>query len=328
VDDPTKIGANGLVLYVGSGATWANYWALPLSTPTDDPAAYLANGASWFHWTIPIGDIAVAANATGVPDRTAISRVRFAFNDASAGAAVLRVGRVDIIPNAPTQFPNGVVSVTFDDVYVSQYTLARPRMDLYGFAATCYAVKESVGGAGFLSLAQLQAQQTDAGWDIAAHSYTLNAHNNRFTSLSPAALDIELQSIKGWLLGNGFNEGSDHLAWPGGVYNAATLAAVRKYFTSARFILSRWPASGESFPPGDRYRIKALGVGISTTVATVQAAIDAAYANGEWLILSFHNITASPSAGIDYAQSSFNTIIDYLNTKGIPVRTVAEVLRS
>jgi hypothetical protein len=58
----------------------------------------------------------------------------------------------------------------------------------------------------------------------------------------------------------------------------------------------------------------------------LQTDIDNAFANKEWLILMFHRISTPADVTTKYTPTNFNTVIDYLNTKGIPVRTIGDVL--
>ena len=65
----------------------------------------------------------------------------------------------------------------------------------------------------------------------------------------------------------------------------------------------------------------------SVPPATITAAIDKAWTNGEWLILCFHGIhTGSDSYWYD--STDYRTIVDYINAKTIPVRTVGNVLNT
>lgn len=318
VDDETKL--QSLALYVGSGTSWSNYFLWNFQAiGAPDYTQWFVRSGEWTIITLNFADASIA----GTPDRTAITRIRLVGADLATGVVNIGFNGAAMCAEPAAAFPNGVVSITFDDSYAGHQTIGRPRMDLYGFPGTTYTIAELVGTTGYCTIPQLQALEHTSGWEVAAHAFTAAAHNNRFSSLSNEALAYELEGLKKWMLQYGFR-GADHLAWPGGDFNAATRSVVSRYFTSARTTIR---TTRETAPPPDRLKMRAYNVLNTTTPATVNALVDNAYANRTWLILIFHKLLPSGAAtGIEYNQVDFNTVVDYLNTKGIPVRTVSEVL--
>jgi hypothetical protein len=86
------------------------------------------------------------------------------------------------------------------------------------------------------------------------------------------------------------------------------------------------------------YRIKSVtGIndGISlggTTVANLVAAggpLDRCVSNADWLILTFHQIiTGTPTDSTMCSQAGFQTVMSAIQSYGIPVLPVADVLRN
>jgi hypothetical protein len=130
--------------------------------------------------------------------------------------------------------------------------------------------------------------------------------------------------MRAWSAANGFR-GGEHFAWPLGILTTGGADLSRKYFSSGRTIYEK---QQETLTPSDRFRLRIRNVTSTTTTASLQTDIDNAFANKEWLILMLHRIETPADVATKYTPTNFNTVIDYLNTKGIPVRTVGDVLNS
>ena len=73
--------------------------------------------------------------------------------------------------------------------------------------------------------------------------------------------------------------------------------------------------------------IAAIIQAVAAIIRALTALIDSAYTNGWWLIITLHDITASgAAAATEWDVSKVQTVVDYCNTKPIPVRTIGEVL--
>ncbi|TJZ93211.1 polysaccharide deacetylase family protein [Actinacidiphila oryziradicis] len=103
----------------------------------------------------------------------------------------------------------------------------------------------------------------------------------------------------------------------------------KQYWTTSRTIISE---TKENFPPAMPQRIRAK-TGISslgTTVASVTAAggmLDRCAASGDWLILCLHKLTTGTVTASDQiSQTDFNTLMDAIASRGIPVRPINEVI--
>lgn len=264
------------------------------------------------------------ATETGSPDLSTITDIAVLVYDDGAAPVTVNLNAVGFVPES-SAFPNGVVTFGFDDCYVSHFTEGRKKLDQYGFAATEFAIADVVGASGtYLSLAQLNGLRDNSGWEIAGHCYSADNHTTRLTNLSASELDDDLYQMRNWLAENGFGE-SDHFAYPGGAWNTTVEAATRKYFSSARLTaIAQLPTVGPARP----HRIPSRAVTSATSTASLQTAIDRAYANKNWLILPFHKIVTTTSGSDDYSIANFGTIVDYVATKGIAVRTMGEVMAS
>lgn len=318
VDDMSRLG--GLTMRAGSDIT-ANYYTLRVSGGAVTNS--ILNGGEWVPVTFSWAD----ASTTGAPNRAAITALSLRSAQNGAGTAhVVRYNGVAVVADPSAVFPNGVVSVTFDDNYIEVKTNAKPRLDLYGYPATCYVIQDTVGlDANHLSLADLQSFHDQAGWEVAGHSWTAASHNqtNGLTDLSSSQLAAEMALMKAWLLSNGFTRGADLFAHPKGQFNTTTEQVIGGFFSSQRMTTHFLAQTLPFFKP----RLGSMSVVATDSTASITAEIDKAYTNKTWLILTFHKIVASGASGTnEYDLANFNTVIDYLNTKGIAVRTVGQVL--
>ncbi len=278
----------------------------------------------WVGFTLSWGQVLT----TGTPNRAAITDFRFSATDDSTGAVTLHVNGIGMVEEPVSKYPNGVVSITFDDGFLSQHTEALRVMAPYAFKGTAYIIIDKIGNyTNFMTLAQVQALQS-SGWQISAHSYTTGGHDTAFPNLtSQTALESEIIQTRDWLLRNGFN-GYDHFAYPQGEITGGTLnvvSTVGTYFSSARSIYER---SRETYPPADARKLRVLYVQNTDTLASIQTEVTTAKANREWLILVFHNLTSSPSVTVDWAISDFEALMATIYGAGIPVKTIDEVLRN
>lgn len=319
VADMTKI--NVLQARIGSGA--AAGWQATLYAPTSVQQA-LNSGV----WTWLTFDVANASTIGTPPALNACTYIAIQASDLSAGAAVINIGAIKLIPKPSTIFPNGVVSLAFDDGYVEHYTTAKPYLDKYGFAATEYPICDLVASGGqYCSIAQLQELQNNSGWEIQAHAARLADHNaaGGFSSLTAAQLDAEARDMMAWASANGFPVPWHH-AYPQGYYNNTVKSVMGQYFAASRTI-DFMPCSMEMMPSIKPMEIRCQPFDTRST-ATFTGLIDQAYANGDWLILYTHKVVASGATGTQILTANFQTVVDYLNTKGIPVRTVGDVLQA
>lgn len=278
------------------GSFW--YWTIKNTFTNDDDV--------WFPITLSWSD----ATASGTPDRTAINCFQWRVRDDGTGAVETYLGGIHSMNEAS----GGVVSITFDDNWLSQYEVARPIMDLYGFKGAIYTIPNSVGTTNYMTLAQLKSLQDQSGWDICGH------HETNLTTVADP--DATVKEVREWLANNGFNKGASEFAYPNGAWDDDVLAAVKKYFRSARGIQE----FVEQPVTPDLYRLKVFLVINTTTTAAIQAAVTDAINNNDWLILVFHKIVTTPTVSTEYSTANFTTVMADINSQGIDVKTVSEVL--
>ncbi len=211
------------------------------------------------------------------------------------------------------------ISFTFDDGYLSTLNAAEPVLAKYGIDGTVYIPTGCINNTGacrnnvnptasYMTWAQVKSLQDSYGWEVGAHT----VNHRRLSELTNAQKETELSQSKQDLVNHGLRV--TNLASPEGDYDYATLAIASKYYTSHRGF---WDRNKNTFPYNDSI-LQVMQVQEPVTVAQVQAAIDTAIANNQWLILVFHQIKDTPSTNPDdyqYARSKLNQIASYVKTK-------------
>lgn len=312
---------NQLIVYAGDSAL-ANTYSWTVMQPESAAGFQYTRGGEWAYITLSFADAVIA----GTPNRAAVTHIRLRSKDESTGPLTVWWDEVAVVEDkTSTLFSGGVVTLAFDDCDATVASQAIPKMSQYGFPGTIFSISDVVGTTGFLTLEQMKIAERDFGWEVAAHSNSLADHSLDFTNISIEDLRSNLRSHRSWLETNGFR-GSEHIAYPKGGYNESTLPVIKEIFASGRGTVRR--TKYETLPPADPYRIRTFQVYNTDTAANINGLIDKAVTEKAWLILTFHIIRTPATAQTMYLPADFATIIDYLNTKGIPVRTYGDVLNT
>lgn len=260
---------------------------------------------------------AATRSVVGRPPLARVTRARLRVVP-GLGSAPSRIwlGYLGTLPTAES----GIVSVSFDDGYDSDYNTARVIMQRHGIpAGTSYVIADKVGLPGRMSIDQLAEMRDVHGWDIAAHAST------DLTTLDEAGLHGEFETIRSFLLDRGHRDGSAHFALPMGRYNDLVLRVARNYFDSLRTI----DVAQETLAPGDPYRLRVFYCGSYTTERQVVRALAQCKEHRCWTHMVFHRVDAvTDGAPESVTAASFERFMRHLADSGLPVRTVSEIIRS
>jgi peptidoglycan/xylan/chitin deacetylase (PgdA/CDA1 family) len=287
--------------------------------------AFWLPAGQWVPVALNIGDGFV----TGAPVKAAIQEWRLVAQD-NGTVVTVHFGGIDVYPVNNGPFPNGVVTLCFDDSYSGQYNLARPILSAFGYQATMFPIIDQIGGGGSYTLAQLQALQNLLGWEVAPHASTLANHSG-FGSMSAAAIQADLAASLAYMQANSL-KWSGAYAYPLGYFAGGQDTAVEPLCDAARTIDST--LKYETFPLGQQYRLRSqAGVGGSggigvTTYTNSGGALDVLLANGGWDIITIHDVSAGTSGNINQiSQADLTTLVAGINSRGIAVATMGDVLR-
>ena len=218
---------------------------------------------------------------------------------------------------AANPFPQGMVTVTLDDGWSSQYTWARPALKQRGLRATYYLVSEGVrdNWTDYLTVPQVQTLLAENN-EISSHTLT----HPDLPTLSATQVEAQLRDSQAWLKSQFGLASVPAFASPYGHYNDAILATVKKYYGSHRTV-----NGGHNFADSNIYQLRAYDVESGVSVETVRTWINEAAANKTWLILVFHEfLDGTPTRSTQYSASGFAAILDAIKAANVRTVTLSE----
>ena len=217
--------------------------------------------------------------------------------------------------SAAVSFNQGMVSITIDDGWSSQWTYARGMLNQRALKSTYYIVTDAVeqSWVGFLTLPQLRTLVTD-GNEIGSHTLT----HPDLTTVSDAELQRQLSQSKSWLLNNAGVTSVPDFASPFGAYDTRVVNALKPLYASHRTVLNL-----QNWQDSDPYELGAFDCHNGISVPQIKGWIDQAVAERSWLILLFHEFTPGiPTRSTEIRNSDFAAVLDYLQT--VTTVTVAQ----
>jgi len=230
---------------------------------------------------------------------------------------------VDQTSNPLQPLKQPIVSITFDDGWVSVYTEALPVLRQYGFHTTQYVITNTFDNPNYMSVSQIKAMQA-AGDDIAAHTDT----HADLTTLDSIQLKHELADSKN-ILEREFGGNIRDFTSPYGAYNTYTLQTISKYYRSQKNAegdptahpLEAINTAGEF----NALNIRSYSVRQSTTLTDLQKLLDNARDHNGWLVLTYHQVDDSGS-DFSVTPSVFKQQIQLISKSNIRSATVGKVL--
>lgn len=216
---------------------------------------------------------------------------------------------------ASVPFEQGMVSITFDDGWLSQHTLGRDMLQQAGVPATFYLnVNPFNGWSGFMQEAEV--------FDLIADGHEIGGHTVSHPDLpyvDDATLDYELEFGRNNLLARFGLTSMPSFATPYGSYDDRVVDAISKYHSNHRTTMP-----GLNWKDGDPLRLKGSDVGYYS-IAEVKAMMDAAAASDGWLILVAHELTTGIApTPLDYNVDDMAALFDYAKSLGLQFVTVAD----
>ncbi|MBT1004350.1 polysaccharide deacetylase family protein [Paenarthrobacter sp. DKR-5] len=212
---------------------------------------------------------------------------------------------------------HGMVSVTFDDGWASQFQHALPVLERYGIPATLYLISGSIGDSpSYMTASQVKAFAA-RGDEIAAHTVT----HPHLTQLSAARLDAELRQGQADLRRLFGASAAVDFASPYGEYNDATLKAIRKYYATQRSTDTGYNTAAGYNPSN----LLVQNIDAHTSAATVRGWAARAESSKSWLILVYHEIGASLGGDIYHSDTAvFEAQMREIDSSPLEAVTVRE----
>jgi len=212
----------------------------------------------------------------------------------------------------------GIVSLAFDDGYLTQYKIAYPEMEKYGYKGTLYILANSSGlfrGKELMTFDQAKEMQ-DLGWEIGSHSL----NHQVLTRLSHQELERQLTLSKEILEKEGFDIKT--LAFPEGYFNEEVIDETKKSYLASRALTEGYNDLNNLDP----YNLKTKWLVIEKSPEEVCSWIEYSQNEGLWFILTFHSVELEPKNAFDTSIEDFREILDCINLSGIEVKTIKEVI--
>ena len=295
--------------------------AAPTLTFTAAPTAITSGQSSTLTWsatnatscTASVGWTGAKA-VSGTQSVTPTANTTYTLACTGAGGTVTKSATVTV--TAAGAFTEGMVSLSFDDGWLSQYTNALPILQTAGIKATFFLYTQPLqeNWADFMTNTQVQDIATK-GHEIGGHTVT-HAH---LPQLSQAKITTELTNSKTYLQ-NLTGKSVTSLAYPyGELNNTVKTLAQQAGYTAARGT----DDDVLSTAARDKYNLTGHCVERTTTIAQVKSWIDQAKANKRWYVLCFHEVrTLNDQYAITPA--FLQQVVDYVKSTGIKTVTVAE----
>ena len=212
----------------------------------------------------------------------------------------------------------GIVSLAFDDGYLTQYKIAYPEMKKYGYNGTLYILANSTGlfeGRELMTFDQAKEMQ-DLGWEIGSHSL----NHQVLTMLSNQELERQLKLSKEILEKEGFDVKT--LAFPKGHFNKEVINETKKNYLASRALTEGFNDLNNL----DLYNLKTKWLVIEKSPEEICSWIEYSQNEGLWFILTFHSVELEPKNPFDTSIEDFKEILDCIKLSGIEVKTIKEVV--
>ncbi len=206
------------------------------------------------------------------------------------------------------EFPEGMVTFSFDDGFRNIYQHAIPMLDAADIRSTQAIVTGFFGDPEYMTKAQVKSV-AGSGHEIASHTRT----HADLPTLSPDEAESEIAGSKADLLSLGIV--ADTLVYPFGTHDDATVARTK----SAGYLGARSVRDGLNSPVSDPYRLRDHHVTSDVTFEDIGGWIDEAVAKKQWLILELHRQDAD---GGEFSNDPelLGRVISYV--KSLDMRTV------
>ncbi len=278
----------------------------PVTTPEDTAAPF---AGTWDSKTVADGSHTLSATARNAAGLTSTSTVQVTVGNGTSTP-----------PNPPASGPysRGIVSLTFDDGWRNQYTTGVPLLKSHGLPATFYLLTSTLDYPDYMDKSQFDGLKA-AGHEIASHTVT----HPDLTTVGATRLDNELKNSQATLRGWYGPTVAKNFATPYGAYNTKVITAIKKYYRSHRSTDDGFNTKADT----DVYNIKVQNILDTTTPAQVGKWVDQAIRDKSWLVLVYHEVTAS-AEDPTYAVTPTNlgAELDLIKQKGIAVETVEQAL--
>jgi peptidoglycan/xylan/chitin deacetylase (PgdA/CDA1 family) len=233
------------------------------------------------------------------------------------GNGELTVSKFSMKKEGSTPGRQPIISLSFDDGWLSIYENGLPLLTRYGIKSTqCIVSGYMQGFPAYMSEDNVRSFNS-AGHEICAHTRT----HADLTTLSAQNLESEVAGSRADLAALGV-PAPTIFAYPFGAYNDAVVQAVK----DAGFSGARTTNGGSNDQDAiNQYLLNRRPVNVDTSFEMVKGWIDQAINEKTWLILALHKVDNS---GTTYSTTpeTLDRILSYISNSPIEVRKVGDVI--
>jgi len=215
----------------------------------------------------------------------------------------------------PPSHKKGVITITFDDGWRSVSKNAFPIMEEYGFRGVAYIIPETLGSFSPVYMSKRDiVELSDSGWDISGHNMeALNYGKSKEEMESVVADSASFLNEKNF-------SGSEHYAYPFGIYNDTIVQSVEKNFSTGRTVNNlAQPQNYISLYGINNYQILK-----NSELEDIFRIIDMAMDNKDWCILTFHHVVHEPQNDMEFSRDKFRKVLEYIKESEIQVVTMSD----
>jgi peptidoglycan/xylan/chitin deacetylase (PgdA/CDA1 family) len=218
---------------------------------------------------------------------------------------------------AGSPFTEGMVSITLDEGWDTQFTGARPALSQRGIRSTYYLQSEPIreNWLYFMHAPEVETLLNE-GNEVACNTKT----HPDLTTLTAEQVESELRDSQAYLQGRFSLPAVYAFAAPYGKYNDAILSTVKQYFVSHRTL-----EPGPNYRNSNIYKLRTYDVTSDVTVDTVRGWINKAKLDRTWVILRFRQfVSGTPTQSTETNIADFEAILDHIQATGMPTVTITE----
>ncbi len=231
------------------------------------------------------------------------------------GVGSLTVDNYVLRPAATTTQSSALLSLTFDDAYLSQYLKAVPILDAANIDATFYITTGRVGtdAARYMTWNQILT--------MASNGHEIGGHTRSHPSLPTLTRDEQFAEIRGSyddIVAQGLTPRT--FAYPFGDHTPAVQAVVAE----AGFKGARGVTRGYNDATANKLALQDQHIESDVTLAEVKGYIDYAIANNKWLILELHHQEDVTTNQYSNTPQLLQGIVAYIAEKKIETVTLSD----
>ena len=286
----SNVGTSVTIEYTLTNGTFDYEWVKDVATST-----------SWSSFTIPIF---VPSNA-----------VSFTVLHTLSTVGTLTIDNAVLAAEQNDAFPQGMVTLSFDDGLLSQFQNAVPMLKTAGLNAGFYIIttEPSSGDDGYMTWAQIKTLKSE-GFEIGGHTRT----HPFLTTLTPTQLTNEVSGSYQDLVAQGITPKA--FVYPFGDINTNVENTVK----TAGYTIARGSYYGENSDMADHYDLEDIRLDTTSTLPNVEAQIDQTIANKRWLVFEIHDVLASGGDDYTITPSFLQSIVNYLKQKNADLVTLEQ----